>query len=235
MTAGLQIQGLTAAYGRKVVLRGVDLAIAPGEIVALIGHNGAGKSTLLKAIFGAVRVTGGQVSWRGQRLSGRATAAAAQQGIRLVPEGTPVFADLTVAENLDLGTAPLGATRPQTGVLDFVFHLFPVLAQRRRQLAGTLSGGERKMLGIGMALVSSPDLLLLDEPSLGLAPVLVQELFDTIRRIQEERGLSILLVEQNVRQALRIVQRVYVMKLGHIIHAARPAELRGEAELLHLF
>ena len=222
----LRVQSLTAGYGGITVLRGVSIHVRPGEIVALIGANGAGKSTLLKAIAGLITPTSGRVIFDGREITGLSADRIVRLGISMVPEGRRLFAPLTVEDNLRLGAYPLG--RRDKGEIERkmeeIFEIFPVLRERKSQVAGTLSGGEQQMLAIGRALMSEPRLLLLDEPSMGLAPMVVSEIFRVISSLRE-RGTTILLVEQNVRIALRIADRGYVMETGRIV-------LEGDAEEL---
>jgi len=214
-SAILEVTDLSVTYGAIQALKGVALRLAEGEIVTLIGANGAGKTTTLRAIMGLVR-SSGSISYRGESIRTRATHRLVRDGLVLVPEGRIVFANLSVQENLEMGAY---SRRDRGGVArDFerVFALFPRLAERRKQTAGTLSGGEQQMLAIGRALMSEPRLLLLDEPSLGLAPILVQQVFATIKEINEQ-GTTILLVEQNALQALTIAHRGYVLQTGNVV------------------
>jgi len=214
----LRLEKIQAGYGRTPCLFDVSLEVGEREIVALLGANGAGKSTILKTISGVVTARAGMVEFQGHRLNGCAPHAIVGLGISHVPEGRRILPRLTVAENLELG-AYLRSDR--TGIqqdLDRVLALFPILAERQGQLAGTLSGGEQQMLAIGRGLMARPKLLLLDEPSLGLAPKLVETVFATIQHINQE-GVTILLVEQNAYQALRIAHRGYVLETGRIVLA----------------
>jgi len=211
----LEINDLTVYYGHVHALKGISLTVEPGEIVALIGANGAGKSTTLRAISGLVRPQG-EIVFDGRSINTTPAHQIVQMGIGHVPEGRKVFATLTVDENLTLGAYSRG--RDRAGIEESrqrVFALFPRLAERRHQLAGTLSGGEQQMLAIGRALMVRPRLLLLDEPSLGLAPLLVQSIFQTIKEINAQ-GTTVLLVEQNARAALRLAHRAYVLETGRI-------------------
>ena len=210
----LMIHDLTIAYGGIQAVRGVNLEILPGERVCLIGANGAGKSTVLKAITGLHRPLAGSIVFDEKDIVRLAPHARVQQGMALVPEGRGIFSRLTVTDNLQLGAylAPATLTRG----IEHAFSLFPRLAERRKQVAGTLSGGEQQMLAIARALMSKPRLLLLDEPSMGLSPILVQKVFEIIRRISTE-GTAILLVEQNARLALEISHRGYVMESGRVV------------------
>ena len=221
----LEVGGLKVAYGGINAVKGIDFAVNAGEMVTLIGANGAGKTTTLKALTGLVRPIAGHVRYNGADITALASHQLVMRGIALVPEGRGIFPRLTVAENLDLGaycrsdTAAVGADR------DHVYTLFPRLAERERQAAGTLSGGEQQMLAIGRAIMSRPRLLLLDEPSMGLAPLIVHKIFETIREIAAG-GVTILLVEQNAKLALEACDRGYVMESGAIIlHDNAPALL----------
>ncbi len=211
----LRLEDVSVSYGSVRALRGVSMEVREGEIVTLIGANGAGKTTTLCTISGLLRPTEGVITFEGEAIGTAPPHEIVRRGISQVPEGRRVFADLTVEENLVLGAY---LRRDQAGVQEtkeHVWRLFPVLAERSRQLAGTLSGGEQQMLAIGRALMAKPRLLLLDEPSLGLAPTLVQEMFATVQRINAE-GMTILLVEQNAHLALATAQRGYVMETGTI-------------------
>ena len=211
----LTVEGLRAGYGAVEALHGVDLRVEPGEIVALLGANGAGKTTTLRAISGLLRPTAGAIRLGGEPLAGVPAHAIVARGVVQVPEGRRLFATLTVRENLGLGAF---ARRDAAGVeasRAFVHRLFPVLAARERQLAGTLSGGEQQMLAVGRALMADPKVLLLDEPSLGLAPILVRTILAAIREVNAA-GVSVLLVEQNARAALRLAHRAYVLVTGTV-------------------
>jgi branched-chain amino acid transport system ATP-binding protein len=223
----LEVQDVDAGYGALVVLHGVSLAVGEGEIVSLVGANGAGKTTLIRTIVGLVRPRAGRIVLRGERIEGRAPEDIVTRGIAVVPEGARVFPEMTVLDNLRMGasTAPARAREAQT--LDEVFAMFPRLRERRPQLGRTLSGGERQMLAIGRALMATPALLLLDEPSLGIQPSLVKAIIETIQRINE-RGLTVLLVEQNVHFSLPISHRGYVLEQGRIVmEDAGPALLQN--------
>jgi len=219
----LEVADLDVSYGQRRALDGVSLTVAPGEIVTLLGANGSGKSTTLRAISGLVRPSAGAVRYQGREL-GRLTAdAIVVAGIGHVPEGRDVFPEFSVHENLQVGAHTVAA-REVAGRLEAAYALFPVLRERRRQRAGTLSGGEQQMLAIARALMTRPSLLLLDEPSLGLAPRLVREIFGVIRRINAE-GVAVLLVEQNARAALALAARGYVLETGRVVAAGRSADL----------
>ncbi|MFO1202497.1 MAG: ABC transporter ATP-binding protein [Tabrizicola sp.] len=222
----LSIKGLTVSYGAVEAVRGIDLAVRRGEIVTLLGANGAGKSSTLNALVGLAPRKARRMAFEGMDLSALAPETIVRSGMTLVPEGRRVFASLTVDENLMLG----GAKHSQRGnpalVKADMLALFPILAERLHQKAGSLSGGEQQMLAIARALMSSPDLLLLDEPSLGLAPQVVDRIFDLIKALRD-RGLTILLVEQNVAQSLEIADRGYVLANGRIELQGSAAELRA--------
>ena len=221
----LEVSGLRVAYGGINAVKGIDFTVNAGEMVTLIGANGAGKTTTLKALTGLVRPAGGCVRYNGDDVTVMPSHRLVTLGVALVPEGRGVFARLTVAENLDMGAYIRNDKPAIRADLGYVYALFPRLAERRRQAAGTLSGGEQQMLAIGRALMSRPKLLLLDEPSMGLAPLLVQKIFETIRTISAT-GVTILLVEQNAKLALEICNRGYVMESGEItLHDNAPALL----------
>jgi branched-chain amino acid transport system ATP-binding protein len=211
----LRVEGLSAHYGGIHALQGIGLEVKDGSIVSLIGANGAGKSTTLKAIVGLVKPSGGSVSWNGETLTGLPTKDIVSRGVCLVPEGRRVFPNLTVDENLTLGAYSRsdkhGIAADRRKVLD----LFPRLAERREQKAGTLSGGEQQMLAVGRALMTRPKLLMMDEPSLGLAPLIVKMIFDIVRAINAE-GVTVLLIEQNAKAALEIAHYGYVLETGRI-------------------
>jgi branched-chain amino acid transport system ATP-binding protein len=224
----LKVEGLSAHYGGIHALQGIDLEVPDGAIVSLIGANGAGKSTTLRSIVGLVRSSGGTVSWNGERLTGLATKDIVSRGVCLVPEGRRVFPNLTVDENLTLGAysrkdkAGIAATREK------VFGLFTRLRERAHQKAGTLSGGEQQMLAVGRALMTRPKILMMDEPSLGLAPLVVKMIFDIVKAVNGE-GVSVLLVEQNAKAALEIADYAYVLETGRItLHGPGRALLADE-------
>ena len=212
----LQVTDLDAGYGFLKVIHGISLEVNEGELVALLGPNGAGKSTTLKCIAGLLRPSRGHIAFRGRPTTGMRADRVNRLGIGLVSETLNLFTGMPVYENLLMGAYATGAPEKRRQRLDVVFTLFPRLAERRPQLAGTLSGGERKMLAIGRALMGGPSLLLVDEPSLGLAPKLTQQVFDALRRLRDE-GLTILLVEQNVPATLDMVDRAYVLEQGEIV------------------
>ena len=226
----LELRNLSSRYGAIEALKSINLQIQSGEIVTLIGANGAGKSTTLRNITGLVPSTSGDIMFEGARLNGVPTHQIAAMGISLVPEGRAIFANLTVSENLDMG-AYLQTNKSQNAKeLERVYTLFPRLKERRKQLGGTLSGGEQQMLAIGRALMAHPRLLLLDEPSLGLAPIVVHAIFAAIDDINKE-GTTILLVEQNAAMALAVAQRGYVIETGSIVLSGTAAELADNPEV----
>lgn len=211
----IELKNVTARYGDVQVLWDVTFAVRKGEIATLVGANGAGKTTSLKAISGVVRATGGGIIFDGESIEKLSSHEIAARGIAHVPEGRRLFPMMSVRENLELGAISKEALHLRTSSLDKIFTLFPKLKERQRQLAGTLSGGEQQMVAIGRGLMARPRLLMLDEPSLGLAPIIVREMFAIIRSINEE-GITILLVEQNVQQSLKISHRAYVLENGRV-------------------
>ncbi|MET3381795.1 ABC transporter ATP-binding protein [Variovorax paradoxus] len=229
MSALLDIQGLRGGYGRVEVLRGVDLHVNAGEMVALLGSNGAGKSTLNKMVCGLCPAWGGTVRFDGKDLSGAHYRDVVKAGLIQVPEGRKVFPNLSVRENLELGSFTRARERRATN-LEKSFHIFPRLRERMDQHAGTMSGGEQQMLAIARGLMAEPVLLILDEPSLGLSPLLVEEMFSLIRELRDG-GLAVMLVEQNVGQSLEIADRAYVLENGSVRFSGLPGELLGSDEL----
>ena len=225
----MEVRGLRAGYDGVAVLHGVDLHVDAGEIVTLLGSNGAGKSTLNNNISGLFRPYGGSVHFEGEDVTGVSPTHIVARGLVQVPEGRRIFPNLTVRENLDLGSYRR-ARRQRAANLDRVTSIFPRLGERLPQTAGTLSGGEQQMLAIGRGLMAEPRLLILDEPSLGLSPLLVEEMFALIRRLHAE-GLALLLVEQNVVQSLETAQRGYVLENGRIVLSGPAAELREDPAL----
>jgi branched-chain amino acid transport system ATP-binding protein len=223
----LELENVTAGYGHFTALWAVSLRVAAGEAVAVVGPNGAGKTTLLRVISGMIAPREGTLEFEGQSLGGRPSHQIVAHGIAHVPEGRRIFPALTVADNLKMGAFLPAARRTYADALARVHALFPVLAERHRQRAGSLSGGEQQMLAIGRALMSRPKLILLDEPSMGLAPVMVLRLFDLIRRVREE-GYTILVVEQNVRQVLKLVDRAYLLEVGRIRTEGRSEDLADQ-------
>jgi branched-chain amino acid transport system ATP-binding protein len=224
MSTLLRLEGVEAAYGDLVAVADVSLEVGMGETVALIGGNGAGKTTTLRAISGLLPVRRGVIELDGARLDGLRSAEIVGRGIAHVPEGRQLFPTMTVLENLELGCRSAAARTMRRTTLDWVFQLFPLLAERRRQVAGTLSGGEQQMCAIGRGLMARPRLLMLDEPSLGLAPVMVRTIFEILARINRE-GMTILLVEQNVLRSLQLSHRGYVIENGRITMEGTGADL----------
>lgn len=218
----LSIEALHVAMGVQEILRGVDLAVAKGEIVAVLGANGVGKTTLMRAISGIYRVTSGQIRWQGEAITNLPSHAIVGKGLLQAPEGRQIFSGMSVRENLILGGGPHGLAE-----LDRILPLFPVLGERMGQMAGSLSGGEQQMLCIARALMHKPKMLLLDEPSLGLAPKLVKTIFDLVKAIRET-GVSILIVEQNARAALKVADRAAVMEGGRIVLSGPASELAAD-------
>ena len=226
----LEVRDLHSGYGEAQVLRGVSLDVAPGEIVAVLGRNGMGKTTLIRSIMGLTppQVRSGSIKWRGENLVGLRPHDIATRKIAIVPQGRRLFPSLTVTEHLTM----LKGARAKSGwTLERVFGLFPRLAERRHHRGGQLSGGERGMLAVGRALMIDPDLILMDEPSEGLAPVMVQHLEGIVLDLKRE-GLSILLVEQNLYSALAVADRVYVLETGQVVHQAGAAELARQTDVL---
>jgi branched-chain amino acid transport system ATP-binding protein len=225
----LQVENVKVLYGKATALKGASLHVGKGELVSLLGSNGAGKSTLLRTISGILRPREGRVLLDGEEIHALPTHEIVRRGVVHVPEGREIFRELTVMENLRMGAY---LRRDAAGVrndLDYVFEIFPRLQERRTQAAGTMSGGEAQMLAIARALLSSPRLLMLDEPSLGIAPLLRDKIFETIRRIHEERGVSILLVEQNAKAALAMCSRAYVLENGNVALEGQGARLIDDA------
>ena len=222
----LELSNLAAGYGTKTVIRDVSFALEPGQILALLGHNGAGKTTSLRAIMGLIEARGGKISFAGGPLGRMTVADRVARGLRLLPEGRGIFATLTVAENLEIVDARNAAeSGPMFGIAD-VLRLFPALAERMGLRAGSLSGGQQQMLAMALALLGSPRCLLLDEPSIGLAPNLVERLFGQLAEVCRAREVGAVLVEQNVAAALAVADRVVIMNNGQIVFDATPEEAR---------
>jgi len=225
----LEVHQLVAGYGKSEVLHGVSLEVLAGGIVTMVGANGAGKSTLLRSIFGLTDIHSGVIKFKGTVITGWPPHAITSHGLALVPQERNVFPSLTVRENLEMGGFTVDRATLEERI-ERVFERFPRLRERQRQKAGTLSGGERQMLAIGRGLMTSPELLMLDEPSLGLAPKIVEIVFEQIRLIRES-GTTVFLVEQNARRALAIADRAYVLELGHIRHQGSGQELLNDPEV----
>lgn len=228
MTSLLELRGLEISYGAVDAVRGIDVAIERGEIVALLGANGAGKSSTMNAIAGLTPVAGGRILYDGVDITDRPPEEMPGLGLTLTPEGRRVFGTLSVEDNLAMGAYAVSGKGAIEEAYERVFDLFPILAERSKQFAGTLSGGQQQMLAIGRALMCSPRLLLLDEPSLGLAPRIVEQVFSLIRSLRDQ-GVTLFIVEQNVAQALEIADRAYMMAEGRILRAGDADDMRGEA------
>lgn len=226
----LSLEDVNVYYGAIWALKGINLTVEEGEIISLIGANGAGKSTALKAISGIVRTSPGKITFRGEDITRVPAHDIVKRGIAQVPEGRRVFANLTVLENLEMGAYTRNDRQGIKDDLESVLERFPRLKERRNQVAGTLSGGEQQMLAIGRALMTRPSLMLLDEPSMGLAPLLVKEIFSIIQEINRE-GTTILLVEQNARMALQVAQRAYVLETGRVVLEGPAKELARQEEV----
>ena len=223
MDAMLKVEGINVYYGAIHAIKDVSFQVNEGEVVTLIGANGAGKSTILKTIAGLLTSHTGSIEFLGQRLGGTPAHKIITKGLALVPEGRQIFLQMSVEENLEMGAFTRPSSEFDDGIAD-VYQRFPRLKERRRQVAGTLSGGEQQMLAMGRALMSNASMLMLDEPSMGLSPLLVQEIFDIIRNIHKE-GMTILLVEQNAQMALSVADRAYVLETGRVVMAGTGAEL----------
>lgn len=230
----LEVRDLTVAYGKHVALDQASLSVEQGRMVAILGANGAGKSSLLGAIGGRKKPTSGQILYRGQSLLDLPAHRLVEEGIALVPEGRGIFPALRVEDNLALGAIPDRAREGLDQRREEVFSLFPKLAQRRNQIAGTMSGGEQQMVAIGRALMSNPDLLLLDEPSLGLAPIVVKEVFSALSRIRAT-GLTVLIVEQNARATLELADFAYLMEVGRITGQGPAAQIKSDPAVVRAF
>jgi len=226
----LQLSGVHAHYGHIHALRGIDLSVQVGEVVTLIGANGAGKSTLLMSLFGQPRVSAGRIVFDNEDITRLPTHVIARRDISLVPEGRRIFPRMTVLENLQMGAVMADPDNLHVD-LKRMYALFPILEERLEQRAGTLSGGEQQMLAIARALMARPKLLLLDEPSLGLAPLYIKKIFQTIRELNEDHGMTILLIEQNAHHALRAAHRGYVMQHGQITMTGTGRDLLASAEV----
>jgi branched-chain amino acid transport system ATP-binding protein len=232
---GLQVCGLSVRYGKREALHGVDLTMAAGEAVAILGHNGAGKSTLLRAIFGLVPPAAGSVLVDGADLTRASTATRVARGMAFSPQEHYVFGDLTVRQNLQLGRFATKDDDLAAERLELVYRLFPLLRERSGTLARRMSGGQQRMLGIGIALLSAPQVLLLDEPSVGLAPTLFDEIVAALRSLVDTVGLSLLLVEQNIKRALSITDRAYVLQSGRVVLCERSDQLAARDDLWRYF
>jgi branched-chain amino acid transport system ATP-binding protein len=232
--SSLRVRGLEVRYGDLVGVADVSLEVDEGKVVALLGSNGAGKTTTLNAIAGLARASAGSIEWRGEAITALPAFAVVRRGLALAPEGWRLFLGQSVERNLRLGATPLADARRFGPLLERVYTLFPRLAERRRQRAGTLSGGERQMLALGRALMSEPKLLMLDEPSLGLAPAVVDVLYETLLRLRRG-GLTLLLAEQAVSLALDIADYAYVLQTGRTVHEGPAAELAEDAQVQRIY
>jgi branched-chain amino acid transport system ATP-binding protein len=227
----LAVDNIEIGYGKKIVVRGVSIAVGDRKIVALVGHNGAGKSSLLNGIFGVAGVRSGDVTWNGKSIIGASPSSNVRAGIAYAPQGAQIYRTLTVAENLVLGAYVVRDRKEANRNIEKVYELFPILYERRDLHAASLSGGERQMLAIGAVMAVGPKLVMLDEPSGGLAPLVVDKVFDTIRRLVDEFGVSVLLVEQNLSEAFRIADYAYVLTQGRIAVQGKPSELEQDQSL----
>ena len=228
----LKIDGIHVGYGPVEVLNGMSMDVRQGELVTLLGSNGAGKSTLVKTISGFLRPQKGAIEFNGSRIDGMEADAITRRGLSQCPEGRSLFIDLTVADNLKLGAYVFKKDENKVRTrLERIYNLFPILKERRKQKAGTLSGGQQQMVAIGRALMAEPKLLILDEPSLGLAPLIIEKLFQTVRNILNEEGIAVLLVEQNAVKSLEIADRGYVIESGRVVLSGSKKELYGNEEV----
>lgn len=228
MSRVLEVRGLKARYGATEVLHGIDLDVEEGQVTALLGANGAGKTTILRAICRFQVKTSGSVAFRGRQIDTKSTEQIAMQGVGHVPDGRGTFLELTTEENMRLGSHARAGKAAVAQDLERMYHYFPRLQERRTQQAGTLSGGEQQMLAMARALMARPSLLLLDEPSFGLAPLVVRDIFTIMRRIREEQKVSILLVEQNARIALQLADTAYLLETGRIVKQGTSDEMRSD-------
>jgi len=231
----LSVKGLSTGYSKKTVLEDVSFHIEEGERVAIVGRNGAGKSTLLMTLVGALKAWKGSINYLGREQIGLGATERVCAGMALVPQGGKVFPNLKVKENLDLGAYVIKDKKAIASSLEFVYEIFPVLRERATQEAGTMSGGERQMLAIGRALMAQPKLLMLDEPSLGLSPLIVSELMGKISYLSDKLKVTVIIVEQNVRATFKIVERVYVLKLGKIVFEEKPEILCNDERLYNAY
>ncbi len=230
----LKIDNLSVAYNGIFALRGVDIEVGLGEVVSILGPNGAGKTTLLRTISGLVQPSGGSIAFRDQSLLGLPPYAIVRKGVAHVPEGRQVFPALSVQENLEVASSLLKADA-RADQIKFVYDLFPELARRKKQLASTLSGGEQQMLAIGRAMTLGSDLIMVDEPSMGLAPVVVSRIFKTLREVMRQRCLTLLLVEQNAKLSLPLSDRIYILTQGRITLSGKADELMGQEEIQAMY
>jgi branched-chain amino acid transport system ATP-binding protein len=234
MTPILEVRDVVGGYGPKTVLNGLSLDLVPGEVLTLLGHNGAGKTTALRAIMGTLPVQGGTINFAGTRVDGLPTARRQPLGLRLLPEGRGIFPDLSVGDNLDVVAAANCTGKGDLFGLDDVHALFPVLRERLATRSGSLSGGQQQMLALSLAILGTPRCLMLDEPSIGLAPNLVERIFEQVKELCRAHAMGVLLVEQNVAAAMRIADRVLIMNSGVIVFSGTPDEARA-ANVWHYF
>jgi branched-chain amino acid transport system ATP-binding protein len=234
MTMDLEVEHLEVRYGDLVGVSDISLKVETGKIVALLGSNGAGKTTTLNAIAGLVRPTGGRVTWRGEEIAGQPAYQIVSKGLALSPEGWRLFVTQTVEQNLKLGATPLADKGRTEALFERVYALFPRLAERRKQSAGTLSGGERQMLAVGRALMSEPKMLMLDEPSLGLAPAVVETMYDRLEQLHND-GLTLLLAEQSIPLALGIADYAYVLQTGRIALQGKASDLESNEQVREIY
>ncbi len=230
----LELVGISVEYGVVRALDDINMGVRKGEVVAVMGPNGAGKSTVLKAIMGLAPVVAGQVYWRQERLAAE-THEIVKEGIAFVPQGRRVFTHLTIAENLEMGCIYLNDRAEKSRRLDSVMELFPVLHEKRKDMASAMSGGQQQMLALGRGLMASPELLLLDEPTLGLAPIIVREVFEKVAEISERLNTTIMVVEHNIKGVLDIVDRAYVLDQGEVVHNGTPESIRETDILTQVF
>lgn len=231
----IEVRGVVAGYGKKKAVHGIDLTLNKGETLLILGHNGAGKTTLMRSIFGLNPPMSGQVLYQGKDITGRNPARNVSDGIAFVPQGHGIFASLSVRDNLELGAFVEPARARVQKHLDDVFSMFPILKERASQVAGTFSGGQKQMLAIGMALMHGPRVLILDEPSIGLAPNLVDRVMNSVAEIKERFDASIIIVEQNVKHSLPIADRAIVLKTGGVVYEGAPEPLMDHQKLIEFF
>jgi len=231
----MKIEGLTVNYGAIRALDDVSLEVMPGEILSVIGANGAGKSTLLKTITGIIKPVAGKIAFEGTPIQGLRTDKVVRMGITMVPEGRRIFPDLTVRENLELGGYAIADRRMKEDLFNLILTTFPRIQERLKQHAGTLSGGEQQMLAMGRALMGNPRLLLLDEPSMGLSPIITREIFSLIRLINKEKGISMILVEQNAHMALEHSEKAYVLENGRVTIHGPSAEIKSNNGVIEAY
>lgn len=228
-------RGITAGYGKRRVLSDVSVHVSPGEVVGVLGHNGAGKTTLLKALMRIVPLTSGEVEFQGKRVEKVSSVQMVRRGMSMTPAEHPIFRDLRIDQNLELGASGVSDRNEIRARMQEVFEVFPILADRRNEIAGRFSGGQQRQLSLGIALMGHPDLMMLDEPSLGISPAVVDSTFRTIRTLAQERSMSVLVVEQNVKALTEIADRVYVLRNGSIVLEESGDDARQRAVWWDLF